>query len=556
MVTLIFASLAACGGGGAAGSSVATSAAADSSTQAPAAQAVDPVAVEADAVRLAKQATFGPTMEVVDRIVSIGTRAWIEEQFAATGSSYRDIIAAALPPGSCASDDFVCRRAQLYRQPVAMRFYSDALYQPDQLRQRVALAFSQIMVASEITNAVTPAIAAYNQIFIDNAFGNYRDILMAVTMSGYMGHYLNMADSGSSAPSENYAREMLQLFSIGADRLNIDGTPVLDGTGAPVPNYGPDDIRGLARAFTGWTYARYGSSPSGDDRDFTKPMIPVVAPWETYDNRAKTFLGVTVPAGATRTESVAAAVDAAYNNSSTPPFIAKMLIRQLVMANPSPAYVSRVAGAFVNNGVNVRGDMKALIRAILTDPEARAKASGESIGKVKEPILLLTSLARLIGMGGDGYALYARDTQLGQPVFRAPSVFNFYPPDYPLPLSSTLVSPASKLMSLPFIVARHNVVYDWTIGALSARSEFAASAGAGTTGASLDWSSWEALDVEAQIDRIDLLMFNRTLSMAQKAALRGAANAVANSVPVTQARARAQAMLYVAASSPLFQVDR
>jgi hypothetical protein len=345
---------------------------------------------------------------------------------------------------------------------------------------------------------------------------------------------------------------------MGPDKLNMDGTVVTDATGAAIANYGPDDIRGVARALTGYTHARLDGAPITDNtaRDWSKPMVIVAA---RYDTTAKSFLGVTVPAGASQADSVAAVVDAAFNNASTPPYIAKYLIRNLVSANPSPAYVGRVAAAFVNNGSNVRGDMKAVIRAILTDAEARATPAGDSVGKVKEPILLMTAIARAAGMTTDGLVVVNRDGQFGQQVFRAASVFNFYPPDYPLPQSTALVSPASKLMTMPTIIARHNLAYDWTIGALTSRAEFAASTTViGATGSSLDWSTWEALgtDTDAMIDRIDLILMNRTMTAPQKTALKTLATAITNAVPATQARARTQAMLYAVVSSPLFQVDR
>ena len=546
--------LAGCGGGGSGSTTPAGPSPAEQAAQAAAAQ----LAKETDAGRLAKQATFDATPALIGRIVSIGPGAWLDEQFAATGSSYADIAASPVPVGSCGSDG-ACYRHNFSREPVAMRFYADALSQPDQLRQRVAFALSQLLIASDAEVNSAAGLAALNQIFLTNAFGNYRDILLQTTLSGYMGDYLDMVDSNKTAPSENYARELLQLFSMGPDQLNMDGTPVKDSTGATIANYTADDVRNVARALTGYTFARIGNAAITDSnaRDWSRPMIAVPA---RYDSTAKTFLGVTVPAGASQADSVAVVVDAAFNHPSTAPFVARYLIRNLVTANPSPAYVARIAGVFANNGANVRGDMKAVIRAILTDAEARGGAgSGDTYGKVKEPILLLTGLARAIGMATDGVALANRDTAIGQPIFRAPSVFNFYPPDYPLPGSATLVNPASKLLTANTIVQRHNLIYDWTIAALATRAEFTPAATiAGATGSSIDWSGWEAFgtDIDGMIDRIDLILMNRTTSAAQKAALKAAATAVTNADPALQARARAQAMLYAVISSPQFQVDR
>ena len=550
--------LAGCGGGGSGGGSASPAAVAPAAdTSAAEAAAAAKQAKEADADRLAKQATFGPTKDVVDRIVSLGVPAWLDEQFATTGSSYAD-LAVPVMLNSCGTDS-ACQRRNFTREQVAMRFYANALAKPDQLRQRVAFALSQLLVTSALGVGNTAGLAAYQQILLEGAFGNYRDLLMKVTLSGYMGDYLDMADSNRSAPSENYARELLQLFTIGPDQLNMDGSSVRDASGATIANYTPDDVKGVARALTGWTYARQNGGAINDYNaiDYTQPMIQVAG---RYDSAAKSFLGTSVPAGAAQADSVGTVLNAAFNNASTAPFVAKFLIRHLVTANPTPAYVTRVASVFVNNGNNVRGDLKAVIRAILTDAEARgSNPSGDAVGKVKEPVLLMTSVARAVGMTSDGFMFTGRDNPMGQWLFAAPSVFNYYATDYPLPGSTRLVSPVSKLMTTGSSVLRANMVYDWTIGAVTNRNEFAVNTAiANTSGTSLDWTMWEAFgtDTAGMVDRIDYLFLNRSMTSAQKAALKTAAEAIADPTPATQARKRAAAMLYIVLSSPLFQVDR
>ena len=549
----LFTVLAGCDGGGSAGSTGSGGGGVVSVTPAP---TPTPTFTEGDAARLAKQASFGPTPALVARIKELGVNAWLDEQFAATGSTYTD-LAVEVRRDFCTSGDTVCTRQHFSRVPAAMRFYADAVMAPDQLRQRVAFALGQMVVASEAEVNSAAGIAAFNQIFLDNAFGNFRDVLARATMLGYMGDYLDMADSNKSAPSENYARELLQLFSMGPDQLNMDGTPMLDATGARQPNYTPEDIRGVARALTGWTYARVGGAAitDGNARDYSQPMIPVPT---RYDSTAKAFLGTSVAAGATQEASVATVVDAAFNNASTAPFVSKFLITHLVTPNPTPAFVGRVSAVFANNGSGVRGDLKAVVRAILTDAEART-ASGVASGKVKEPILLMTGLARVIGFTTDGYVFVNRDTSMAQPVMRAPSVFNFYPTDYPLPGSVTLKSPASKLLNTSNVLRWHNFVYDWTVGGDATRSEFALASGLPNSSLTQPlWSGWEAFgtDLDAMIARIDLLMFANTLTPPQKDALKAAGTAITNADPLIQARKRAQMMLYVAASSPLFLVDR
>jgi uncharacterized protein (DUF1800 family) len=548
--------LAACGGGGASPTPTPTSA----PTPTPTTAALQP----ADAARLAKQATFGATQPVIDRMVQLGVDGWITEQFSQAQSSYADLAALAVPRDYCSSTgagaaEVGCSRRYFSREQVAMRFYADAIANQDQLRQRVAFALSQLLVASDVEVSVTAGLASFNQIFLANAFGNFRDILKQVALHPYMGDYLDMADSSKSAPNENFAREFLQLFSMGPDQLNMDGSFKRDGTGAILANYTPDDIKAVARALTGWTYARLNNGAANDYnlRDYTKPMVQVAA---RYDTTEKLFLGTTVAAGATQDQSVDAVVDAAFNNASTPPRIAKFLIQNLVTSNPSAAYVQRVANIFVNNGQNVRGDMKAVIRAILTDPEARGVArSGATDGKVKEPVLLLTGIMRAVGFVTDGYAFTTRDTGMGQALFRAPSVFNYYPPDFPLPQNDVLLSPPSKLMTTGSALARHNLIYDWTISGDQSRGEFGVQTQVyGSTGSRTDWSGWEAFgtDTDAMIDRIDLLLLNKTMTATQRDRLKTAVLAITNADPALQARKRAQLALYIVGSSPLFQVDR
>ena len=546
--------LASCGGGG---SDSGSSGGGSAPAPAPA-----PVAItQPDAVRLAKQASFGPTTALVDQIVSANLNGWLDQQFAATGSSYADLATRVqnrdycnLMTGAAAT---ACNRDFMSSTPMAMRFYSNAMQQPDQLRQRVAWALSQILVASDVEVKSTAGLASLNQIFLTNAFGNYRDILRATTLNAYMGDYLDMANSSRTAPNENYARELMELFSTGVDKLNPDGTAITDASGATTPNYTAADVKDIARALTGWTYTRLNGAPLTDNNrlDYASPMIPNAA---LYDTGAKTFLGTTVPAGAPQADSLNAVIDAVFNNASTAPYISKQLIQMLVTSNPTPAYVARISGVFANNGSGVRGDLKAVVRAILTDAEARGDTkTADTAAKVKEPVLLTTAIGRLAGFRTDGYAFTTRDAALGQAPFRSGSVFNFYPPDYPLPQGSGLLSPPSKLLTTATIMSRHNLVYDWTVSGDS-RGEYAVQATlAGSTGTQPNWAPWEAItDPNALIDRINLLMLNNTMTSAQRSSLMAAITAITNTDAAVQARRRAQTALYIVGASPAFQTDR
>lgn len=458
------------------------------------------------------------------------------------------------------SDYATCEFRTKLRGPVAARFYANAVSQPDQLRQRVALALGQMMTVSNTEMLMTASVAGYNQLLLDHSFGNFRDLLHAVTMNGFMGRYLDMAESKVTAPSENYARELLQLFSMGAEQLDMDGTVRRDATGAPLENYSMEDIKGVSRALTGWLYAPMDGAGKFDwaASDHTKPMIIGDTNW--YDRGEKRFLGTSVAGGASSQQSVAAVVDAAFRHASTPPFVARHLIRHLVTANPSPAYIRRVAEKFVNNGSGERGDMKAVLRAILTDPEARNPSGASAAGKLKEPILLMTSLARVVGVQSDGGAMMERDAALGQPVFNAPSVFGFYPAENGLPGRPGYRSPVSGLVSVSTSITWHNLVHDWTIlGDPEKRPEYRVQARIpGAIGTTPAWINWETFgsDIDAMIARVDLLMLANSMTATQRAALKAAALAITDADERRQARRRAQAMLYVVGTSPAFLVDR
>lgn len=285
-----------------------------------------PTASPNEASRLAAQASFGATPTLVSQVSTRGLGGWIDDQAAATGSTYSDLTTRAVPVNYCVGktgqDLTNCNRDYFSATPVQMRFYADAVAANDQLKQRVAFALSQIVVASDFEVHSTAGLAAFDQILLDNAFGNYRDILKAVTLNPYMGDYLDMANSAKAAPNENYARELMQLFSVGLAKLNPDGAPQRDAANAIIPSYTAADVKDVARALTGWTYARLNGAAINDNNqiDYAHPMIMNA---NNYDKAAKTFLGRTVAANTTQDDSVNAVVDAVFTNASTAPFISK-----------------------------------------------------------------------------------------------------------------------------------------------------------------------------------------------------------------------------------------
>lgn len=523
----------------------------------------------ADAVRLAKQATFGPTQAVVDRIVAVGAEAWVDEQIALPASStYKDFTGSryAQPDCSTASDMHLCMQLYYRAQPVVMRFYTNALSKPDQLRQRVAFALSQMIVTSGLKVERTAGTASFQQIMLNNAFGNYQTILREVTLNPAMGDYLDMATSVRGAPNQNYARELMQIFSIYPSTLNRDGTLLVDANGQTTPTYTEQDVNEVARALTGWTYARYGTNPVWHERNtnYAVPMIQYPASYkgQYFDSGSKQFLGRSVPAGATPQQNLDAVIAAVFSHPNVGPHVSKQLIQHLVTANPSPGYVERIAAVFDDNGTGIRGDLKAVVRAILLDPEARGSVkTDEAYGKVKEPALFMTSFLRIMGATSDGFFAYSKGHDLNQRVFEAPSVFNFYAWDFPLAQGDGLASPASKLLGGALDNERHNFMFNYTIidDILGTGRDYRPIPFLGSnTGTKVNWKQWETFgsNVDGMINRMDLLLLNNSMSINQRAALKRAMLAVTDPNATVQARKRAQTGLYIVMTSPQFQVDR
>jgi uncharacterized protein (DUF1800 family) len=333
-------------------------------------------------------------------------------------------------------------------------WFINALQGGDQLRQRAAFSLSQIWVISGITINTPAAYNPYIRMLNSDAFATYDQVMRDVTLSPGMGWYLDMANSAQAAngaiANENYARELLQLFTLGTFVLNDDGTLQLDGSGNPIPTYDQATIQNFARAFTGWTYkACCGATQTfpvkTSQADFTSPMVSVDA---QHDTLSKTLLnGQMLAAGRTAQQDLGDALANIFNHPNLPPFISKQLIQHLVTSNPSPAYVARISAVFKNNGSGVRGDLKAVIKAILLDPEARqgdtASTPAAGFGHLREPVLLMTGVLRGIGFtvsDSNAFAsgLASSGNQMGQNVLFSPSVFNYFPPDYTIPGTSVL----------------------------------------------------------------------------------------------------------------------
>ena len=397
-----------------------------------------------EAARFLGQATLGATRAEIDALQSSTYSAWIEAQFALPQSqSHYDWLYAK----GYVSD---LNNANSYAG-MDYSFWRKFIGGKDALRQRVTLALSEILVASAAGIAVSWrmfVVANYLDILENNAFGNYRTLLEQVSLSTAMGVYLTYrgnvkanAATGSQ-PDENYARELMQLFTVGLQLLNPDGS-VQTSNGVALETYSQDDVSGLARVWTGWDFDTTGYVGGYLPEVVKRPMIQMA---NRYETGSKSFLGVTIPAGTTAANSLKIALDAVFNHPNTAPFVSKQLIQRLVTSNPSPAYVQRISSVFANNGAGVRGDLKAVIKAILIDSEARdmERVSMPSAGRLREPMVRFVNWARALRATSptDVWAigdLSDPASRLGQSPMRSGSVFNFFRPGY-VPAGSDLSS--------------------------------------------------------------------------------------------------------------------
>lgn len=373
------------------------------------------------ASRFLEQAAWGPSPESLIRVRQLGFERWIEEQFEAPLSDYPPV------PEQDSNQSLA---------PLQRRFFYNAVHGEDQLRQRVAFALHQIWVVSGVKTGQARMMTPYLQLLHRLAFDNYLNIMREVTLNPTMGRYLDMVNNTKAdprrgiSPNENYAREIMQLFTIGTVRLSLDGTPQLDSDGLPVPTYTQRTIENLARVFTGWTYPPTpGRPPAATNPAYYNGRM--VAVESNHDTGAKELLdGYVIPAGQTAEKDLDDALRHLFAHPNVGPFVAQRLIRALVTSNPSPAYVARVAAAFNSNARGVRGDMKAVIKAILLDPEARhgdTQSNPPEFGHLREPVLYIAALLRAMGASVAEYnPLASWANAMGQNLFFAPSVFNYF----------------------------------------------------------------------------------------------------------------------------------
>lgn len=401
-----------------------------------------------EASRFLSQATFGPGEEEIDELVAMGVSAWFQAEFTKPQESMLEEVLIREQSGEDVGPG-----------ALSEAFWTRAVKSDDQLRQRMGFALSQIFVASFSDSQLAErpiAMANYMDIMSAGGLGNFRQTLENVTYSPAMSIFLTYLqnqkadEEGEVVPDENYAREVMQLFTIGLLELEPNGELRLDGGGQPIETYDNGDVTELAKVFTGLSWADSDNFFSRGETNEAE-YLPLVMFEEQHSPEPKSFLGTTIPANTPGDQSIAMALDALYNHQNTPPFISRQLIQRLVTSNPSSAYVGRVADAFRSGsfqlpdgsmaGDGTRGDLRAVAAAILLDPEARdpARINDPAFGKIREPVLRFTHWARAFGVEEtrteDAEILRntASPSTLNQQAYRSPSVFNFYRPGFVAP---------------------------------------------------------------------------------------------------------------------------
>ena len=544
-----------------------------------------------DRARFLEQTTFGPTTTLDNRIRRIGLRVWLAEQFAApypsaenpypndplkTTNVNSDTTCDSIDqtnniPLTCFRDTYSMYKPQAW-------FFNEAFYGDAQLRHRVSWALAQIWVTSGVDVQQGRHVVEYHKLLSKNAFGNYRDLMKDMTLNPAMGTYLDMSISTKNNPNENYAREIMQLFTIGLFMLNQDGTLQRDPNNNPIATYDQNGVNNLTKVLTGWNNCSIGgvtcpNFPLGGAANFIDPMM--ITNTANHDVTAKTLLtypGSTTTSVAACTGCNAAAIqtysansmnqalDNIYNHPNVGPFVGKIMIQHLVTSDPTPAYVSRIAGVFNANRSNP-SQMKEVIKAILLDPEARGNTKTDpNFGKLREPVQFATNILRTFGVrSADGLGLsdgviFQRGefTGMSQIPFRSPTVFNFYPPDYVVP-GLAILGPEFALMTTGTSIQRANFVNQTVFNnqmvpvALPDRPN----------GTSIDFSEMQAIaafDTTCNylIDDLNRRMLHGTMSAAMRAQIMTATLAVPSTDPLTRAR---QAM-YLIATSSQYQVQR
>lgn len=493
-----------------------------------------PIVTQAAAVRFLEQSTYGPTPELVTQVQFTGFDPFLQAQITAPVSTY---------PAPLATDTGLGK--------VQNQFFLNGVNDSDQLRQRIAFALNEIWVVGENKVDDPTGYTNYMQALTNDALGNYYDVMKDITLTPAMGHWLDMVNNDVPAAgqhaNENYARELMQLFTLGLSNLNSDGTQILDGSGNPIPTYTQNDVMALGRSFTGWTYPTMPGATllKHNPSYYGGPMVP----FETnHDAGAKTFLGQSVAAGESAEQELDTVLTIIFNHPNMPPFVCQQLIEKLVTSNPSPAYVSRVAAAFTSGkyqsyGSGKRGDMQAVAAAILMDAEARRGDSPTTTvatdGKLREPIVMMVGLARAFHATTDGTGFTGYSGNMSQPLFNSGSVFNFFPPQSLIP-GTTLNGPEFAIFNTASSLNRVNFVNTFVYGQISGTTtvNFTPVINAGSPAQMVTW--------------LNNLFLHGTMSGQMNTSIATALGAVS----ATDTTNQAKTAIYLVTSSSQYQVQR
>lgn len=526
---------------------------------------------DADITRFLEQVSWGAKGDRSDfnRVRQIGIQAYLNEQFStpptnvADGSNYPDLTFPLDDPNQqCPSGatQANCLRDNYSLYPVQQTFFNRALSGPDQLRQRVAFALHQITVVSGLGEINSSArMTPYLQALDRGAFGNYRTFLNDITLNVAMGEYLDMRLSTRTNPNENWAREVLQLFTIGVNELNLDGTVRVDAQGIPIPAYNQTHVNEFTKVFTGWNW---GAAIAPGITNYRDPMAPRGG--TNHEFASKTlFNGVVIPAcsSASGTPNINCAIadlaiglDNLYNHANTAPFISKQLIQHLVTSNPSPAYVARVATVF-NNNRQSPVQMQEVVRAILLDPEARGDVKTDpNYGKLREPIQYITNILRGFNATSDGVIANRSGAgdltaTLDQSLFQPATVFSYYQPEYQVP-GTGILGPAFGILSTSTTLRRANVANQLIYLGIPINANT-------PSGTQLSFTSLEAQanNPGAIADALNALLLHGTMGTQFRSSIITAMNVIPTS-DGNFARKRSQVAAYLVTTSSQFDIQR
>ncbi|MBL8297296.1 MAG: DUF1800 domain-containing protein [Rhodanobacteraceae bacterium] len=518
--------------------------------------ATDIPATDGEAARFLTQATFGPTEADIAKVRQIGLSAWIDQQMNAVAMTaarpHMESVAAAMTAGGTET---------IGQNQRMSRWFHTAVTGPDQLRQRTAWALSQIFVISDTNGAISGEpvqMSEYWDLLARNSFGYYRTLLDEVTynpsMGKFLSHFRNRKAATGREPDENYAREVMQLFSIGLVERNIDYSPLLQG-GQPIPTYDQSVISNYAKVFTGFAYNNAGTNLFGG----TNTYLPMSCVATEHDTTAKVLVGgTTIPAGQTCALDVRDGLNLLASHPNVAPFMARQLIQRFTTSNPTPAYITRVAQKFNDNGDGERGDLAAVIKQILLDPEARAANPPANFGKVREPLLRLTAVLRAWNFQLPAATQYGEirmgmtnpTASYAQRPLGAATVFNFYEPDYQPPgpvANANLFAPEMQIINEGTTYSISNSLADYTF------RYYVGMTNPPTDRPLINVAELSGLSTAAEmVDLVNRRMFYNQMTASTRTTLLNMLNFMNGAT----ASEKARSLLQIAAMSPEFATQR